>query len=253
MIEIDLTPEQAVDPRLFTLPDDRVYGDRPESELRYKRIRVTLGERPTARNVRKMFSAEKKRLPAALKVYSAYEIWLIGVTVGVTKEGGWQSVVRLGLEIELPAMPRFTIVGLAPETRMISRGKLGLECHAEIGANGAIAVPHAVSASAGVAPIGTIDASAAAKVAAEGGLNLSFSVLTPAVIAIGKGDRRAQWILEDADGPLLGDQEVFFTVLTPLTCDTISMKARVSATVATFDLIPSLCPSAAIDLEAVLD
>ena len=87
-----------IDPRLFTPPKERTFGKPAENELLHKRIKVRLGERPTARDVRKMFSAEGKELPLDLKVYGGYEIWLLGVTVGIVKEGGWQSVTRLGLQ-----------------------------------------------------------------------------------------------------------------------------------------------------------
>jgi len=252
MIELDLTPENAIDPRLFTPPGQRTFGPQPESELLHKRIRVRLGDRPTARNVRKMFQADGKELPAELKVYAGYEIWLIGLSVGVIKEGGWQSVTRLGLRVELPKTPRFVIVGLAPETRMIERGTAGFRCNAALGANGSLALPKAMVAAASAAVPVTLDASASAGISAQAGVNLSFSVLSPAVIAVGKGDSRAEWVVEDAGGPLIGDQELYFSVLTPLVTDEIRMTARVNATIATFDLLPCLLQTPDIHIKAVL-
>jgi hypothetical protein len=251
MIELDLTPENAIDPRLFTPPDQRTYGPRPEGEVVHKRIRVRLGDRPTARNVRRMFEAEGKELPAGLKVYAGYEIWLIGLNVGVIKEGGWQSVTRLGLRVDLPKNPRFIVVGLAPETKMIVRGKVGFECNASLGANGSLTLPDVLGAAGAPVPA-AVETSAGAKISAQAGVNLSFSVLSPAVIAVGKGDSRAEWVIEDSAGPLIGDQELYFTVLTPIVTDEIRLSARVNATVATFDLLPCLLQTPDLQVRAVL-
>lgn len=252
MVEMELTPEDAVDPRLFIAPQNRTFGGTADSELLHKKIRVRMGERPTARNVRKMFEAEGKELPADLKVYAAYDIWLVGMSVGVLKEGGWQSVKRLGLQVELPSSPRFVVIGMAPETRLIVRGNAGLECRLELGANGGLAVPDAVSAAVKAALPVTAEASASAKVSAKSGVNVSFSVISPAIIAVGKGDRRVEWVIEDADGPLLGDQELCFTVLTPIVADEIEMTARISATISTFDLLPCLLRGPEVPVKAVL-
>jgi hypothetical protein len=252
MIEIELSPDSAIDPRLFTPPQERVYGERPEGELIHRRIKVRLGERPTARNVRRLFEAEGKELPPELKVYGGYEIWLIGLTLGVIKEGGWQAVTRLGLQVELPKIPRFIVIGLAPETRMIVRGKVGFECNAEVGANGAIAVPEAASAAIQTLLPATANGSMTAHLSVQAGLNLSFSVLSPSTIAVGKGDRRAEWIIEASAGPLLGDQELFFTVLTPIVAEEIQMTALVKATVSTFDLLPCLLQTPEMTVKALL-
>jgi len=251
-LEFELIAENAVDSRLLIAPEARNYGhEAPSNELTYKRVRVRLGERPTARNVRSMFESQGKPFPPELSVYRGYEIYLIGLAVGIIKEGGWQAVKRLGLRVELPDSPRFIVIGLAPETRLVSRGSLGFQCNANVGLNGGIELPASALSSVSFPPVAA-NAEARATVAAHVAMNLSFSVMSPATVAVGKGDRRAEWVIDAADEPLLGDQELFFTVLAPPIADEIELSASILATISSFDLIPCLLRSAEVKLNVPL-
>src|SRR5262249_23942461 len=87
-----------------------------------------------------------------------------------------------------------------------------------------------------------------ASIAASAGVNVSFATVSPTVIAIGKGDRRADWVLENTAGPLVGDQQLCFTALAPIVCEELQFTACVSATVGTFDFLPFLMRTEAIPL-----
>src|ERR1041385_6713187 len=108
-VDLELGMDDAVDPGLLTTPDKKVYGGTP-SEIKKKRIRIRLGERPTARNLRLLLEGAGQTLPPNLSVYKGYNIWLINLSVGVVKEGGWQDVTQLGLQTEMPDKPRYTVL-----------------------------------------------------------------------------------------------------------------------------------------------
>jgi hypothetical protein len=67
---------------------------------------------------------------------------------------------------------------------------------------------------------------------------LSFSVQTPIIAAIGVGGRHAEWLFEKVDRPLVGDQQMVLTVLTPRTANELATTITVSVTVSTFNLLP---------------
>jgi hypothetical protein len=117
--------------------------------------------------------------------------------------------------------------------------------------NGAIEIPAGVLSAIPHMPA-SVDAVARSKVSADVAVNLSFSVMSPVTVAVGKGDRRAEWVIEPADEPLIGDQELFFTVLTPLVADEIEMSASVQATISSFDFVPCLLRSPPIKVTAFL-
>jgi hypothetical protein len=55
---------------------------------------------------------------------------------------------------------------------------------------------------------------------------------------VGVGGRRAEWVFEKAEEPLVGDQQMVVTLLTPKTVDELEVTVRLSATVAVFNLLP---------------
>ncbi|MGA3372993.1 MAG: hypothetical protein ABSC48_14650 [Terracidiphilus sp.] len=248
-VDFELGMDDAVDRGLLTAPEKKVYGGGP-NEISQKRIRVRLGERPTARNLRLLLESAGQTLPPNLSVYKGYNIWIINLSVGIVKEGGWQDVTQLGLHAELPTQPRFTVLSLLPETRLIQKLKTGFKCQAHVEANGMAKIPDLAESFVG-APV-SASGKAVVEAAASIGWDLSFSVLTPVVTAIGKGDRRAEWLLEAGDEPLIGDQDLMFTLLAPLTADEVSLTARVQATISTFDFLPVVLRGREVELQVDL-
>lgn len=94
---------------------------------------------------------------------------------------------------------------------------------------------------------------AGADVGANIGWDISASVLSPVVTAIGKGDRRAEWVIEVDDKPLIGDQELMITVLAPLISDEIEVKTHLLVTTTTFDFLPVLLKSEEITMQIPLE
>ena len=251
-IDFQLGSVDALDPYLLIPPGQRVYGGppAPPNELQEKRIRIRLGERPTVRNLRALFEAGNRPALAGLSLYKSYQIWLIGLTVGIVKEGGWRDVTQLGLQVDLPEKPRFTVVSLLPDTRFIRRVGGAVRCEALMEANGAAQLPDLALATPGI-PV-SMGASAKVAVHAAVGIDLSFSVNTPVIQAIGKGDRRAEWVLEAHGEPLVGDQELMFTMLAPLAADEIDLRCRLRATISTFDLLPCILQTGTVELQTPL-
>jgi hypothetical protein len=186
-----------------------------------------------------------------MAVFKEYNIWVLTFGVGIIKHGGWRSVSQLGLQVELPLIPRFQVLGLLPETKFIHRFEGGLKCEAKIEANGAFKSPEFKGDTVGL-PGSAASASAGANVGANIGWDISVSVLSPVVTAVGKGDRRAEWVIEADDTPLIGDQELTVTVLAPLTADEIEVKTHLLATTTTFDFLPVLLKSQEITMQIPL-
>jgi hypothetical protein len=250
-LELELSADNALNKRLLTSPKSMVYGgEAAANELKDRRIRVRLAERPTARNLRTLLEAGGKPLPADISLYAGYRIWLLSLTVGIVREGGWRDVTQLGLQVELPESPRFTVLSLVPETRFVTHLDGKLECHVNVEANGSVKVPDLPLPTSGL-PV-SAGASADMKLGAGVGLDLSVSVLTPVVIATGKGDRRAEWVLEPEREPLVGDQELLLTMLAPLNVDEVLLKARLRVTISTFDFLPFLLQTGEIALTVPL-
>jgi hypothetical protein len=68
--------------------------------------------------------------------------------------------------------------------------------------------------------------------------NLAFSVQTSKIIAIGVGDKEAAWVFRKSDRPLVGNQHMIVTLLTPKSTVEIKTTVRVSATVSVFNFLP---------------
>jgi hypothetical protein len=82
--------------------------------------------------------------------------------------------------------------------------------------------------------------------------NLSFSVVTPKIVAVGIGGDYCRWEFTKDDMPLIGDHLMVQILLAPKHIDTLQFQARVSATTTIFDFLPNTRRSSWIDLTAQL-
>jgi hypothetical protein len=234
--EITLSFEDAVDPLLAVPPSQRSFGREPVVEK--GRVRLRIGERPIVRNLKVLYRKSGKTLPPDLEVFAAYDIWLIVFVVGTVREAGFREVDRFGLTATFPEKPRVTVLNVLPQTRFVQRAGGLLKAEVGLALNGSAQVPEGVTQM--LAQTDFLSADASMKLSADANLvgTLSFSVLTPVIQATGIGGRRAEWVFEKAEQPLVGDQQMIVTLLAPKNLDELDVAARLSATVSVFNLLP---------------
>src|ERR1017187_3248169 len=236
MRTVDLTYDNAVDPLLAIPPSQRSYGGEPVVEKGHVRLRI--GERPIVRNLNLLYRKSGRALPADLEVFSAYNIWLIVFSVGVVREAGLREVERFGFVATFPEKPRVTILNVLPQTRFVTRAGARLRAEATLALNGGAKVPEALTQAISATEVLSGDAQLRLTTEANVVGTLSFSLITPVVESVGVGGRRAEWVFEKAEEPLVGDQQMVVTLLTPKTVDELEVTVRLSATVAVFNLLP---------------
>lgn len=234
--EVTLTFADAVDPLLAIPPSQRTFGAEPTLEKGHVRLRI--GERPIVRNFKQLYKRLNKPLPADLEVFTAYNIWLIAFGVGIVRDSGMREVERFGFAVTFPERPRMTVLDVLPQTRFVKKAGAQLKAEARLSLNGKAGLPEAVTQM--LAQTDTLSADAALSFSTDANVvgTLSFSVLTPVIEAIGTGDRRAEWVFEKSEQPLVGDQHMMVTLLAPRSVEQFDIKARLSATVAVFNFLP---------------
>jgi hypothetical protein len=131
-----------------------------------------------------------------------------------------------------------TVLNVLPQTRFVKRAGATLKAEATLSLNGSAQLPEGVSQL--LAATDALSADASLKISTDANVfgTLSFSVLTSAIQAIGTGDRRAEWVFEKAEQPLVGDQHMAVTLLAPRNLDELGIAARLSASVSVFNLLP---------------
>jgi hypothetical protein len=232
----ELTETNALDDYLWTAPRDRHFGD--GNELKKGRVKLRLGEVPSARKLRDVNAVLGKPVPEEFQAFDAYEIWLLTFGVGILAEGV-REVDRFGLEIELPERPRMTVLSLMPSTRFIKKFEAGWEFSSSLKLNGSLAVPDYIEQV--LQKVEFVKAGGSIEGTAKAGVlgNVKINVMTPVVQTVGVGGREFAWVLEKDESPLVGDQVLTAVVLTPQQLPTLNVRARLSATVSVFDLLPS--------------
>lgn len=251
--ELDLYYADAIDPTLLVLPSKRKLGHAADADVKTDKIHVRVGRRPTVRNLRALYELTGRKIPPNLEIFRAYELWLVTHVVGVVKSGAWENIRELGYKMYFPDKPRITVYAVLPQTQFVK--KFGLELKVEVGMNldGAVSMPVKVSELLErieeISLYGEVRISNAVNIIG----NLSFSVVTPIVQAIGVGDRVSEWVFKKYRRPLLGDLIMMQVVLTPRHLDKLVFKAQTYVTVNGFTKpVPVKIPSKWIDLECLL-
>jgi hypothetical protein len=239
-LKIKLTSDEAINPELLVAPSKRDFGTEPEIVKR--NIEIRIGARPRALDLRRVYGQNGKEFPKDVELYTSYRVWLISHHVSILRHPGIEYVNRFSFEARFGEKPRVTILGLFPETKFVTRAAVDASAKAVAGIDlkGAASAPTVdlsklspIVLSAG----GSAQFELGTKVGFVG--NLTLSVMTPAVVAVGVGDIYSHWAFEKVDQPLVGDQTISQTVLVPKNKTRLDFEVRVGATISTFDLLPS--------------
>lgn len=225
------TKAMALDPGpfgdLLRCPRDLRFGpEETENEsISVEGLQVRLGDRPIAKNLRRLYELGHKGLPPDLAVFDAYDIWVITHTIGAIRRTGRATILALGYEVRFEEDQVFTI-DLLPQSKFntIIDGTFGT--NVELGAEGHAGLP-------GVAGIllesfeylggdATVKLSSELKVIGH----VSFSMISPIVSTVGIGSSRCEWCFHVDRNPLLGEQIMLQTILVPRYTEVVKFKIR---------------------------
>jgi hypothetical protein len=250
MREIELNQRSALDPDLLVAPSKRTFGTDPDIEV--GRLRLRVGERPVARNLRALYELRKRGLPEDLEVFISYDIWLLTHSVSVVKEGGFKKIRQIGYQMRFPDKPKVTVLEVLPQTDFVTRFGGFFKSEADIQINGHASVPESLTHLLDMVEYLSFDGQFTISKQLNVVGRVSFSVITPIIQAVGVGDNGSEWVFKKHDRPLLGDQLMMQIVLTPRRVRRLNFKARVYATVSSFNLVPARFQSDWLDLQCML-
>lgn len=203
------------------------YGTEAQAQdISYRGISVRLGDRPIAKNLRRLYELAHNELPPDLAVYDAYEIWLICHAIGAADRQGNAQIAGLGYEADFANEKEVLTIDLLPQTRFNTLVEGSWTSSVDLGAEGNMQVAQTTRQL--LEEFASIGADARLQLSSELKCvgRLSFSILSPQIQAVGKGGSRCEWLYERDDRPLLGDQIMLQTILVPPGTPEVRFKAR---------------------------
>jgi hypothetical protein len=132
----------------------------------------------------------------------------------------------LGYEANFEDAEKVYTIELLPRTKFITNFSAESKMEVELGLEGHAQIPDAVTQL--LEQIEYIGADARIKLSSDNKLvgQLSFSIMTPSIQAIGIGSSQCQWLFEIEDKPLLGDQIMLQTILVPKNLKQLNYSVR---------------------------
>jgi hypothetical protein len=194
-----------------------------EPAIDVKGLKIRLGDRPIARDVRRLYERSHKELPPNLAIYDTFSVWIIPHALGAIYEPEANSplglqrptVLSLGYEVDFRHEESAYTIDLMPQSQFVKKIEVGTEVKIDLGAEGNALLPTAqVNLMADRVSLG---GGAHVQLAADAHLvgRVSFSLLTPVVQATGVSSSHCHWVLRAHEQPLLGDQMLLQTMLVP--------------------------------------
>lgn len=186
-------------------------------------VRVRIGRKPTAHNLRLLYRRRGRGVPEEFDVYWSHEIWMLHHTVGLLCDE--ESVEATGLEYEMVLDERAIIQGVLPEERLMRSDSGGIHCRADILLNGRIVPEFAEPPGDELTSLagGTLQASVRDDVVGR----VWLPTLTTRVSAIGPGCNIATWLFRKNGGSLIGSQPMATTLLLDKHIKNLSCKVQV--------------------------
>ncbi len=231
--EFDLAPSPFGN--LFLSPYEVDFGtDEKEDRLiSVKGLKIRLGDRPIAKNLRELYKLKRESLPDDIVVYDAYDIWLLFHSIGAIRREGSAEVKVLGYETKFENEDEVYTIEMLPHSRFCKRFGASFKSVVDLGVEGNVQVPDELKEVLDAIDLigGDVKLNLSTDLKLIG--RLSFSVITPAIQAIGVGASRCEWCFQAEDKPLLGDQIMIQTVLVRPQTKTLKFKIRGYALVKT--------------------
>lgn len=209
-IEINFDVSTIYNPKLLEPPDTKVFGG--DDDTRFNSITLRVGRRPYAVNLTKYFLRNPNKDQNKYDIFKEFDFCLLFQTVSVSPSEGIDKLSTLGCKMRFTNNSPITVLEVMPKTEFIERasGKLSvtLDGNATVG----LSVPNVKTELINDVTLAT-GAKLEAGIDADFRFNLSFSVLTPKVIALGSGDNQSEWVFYRMDQPLVGTHQLVSLLL----------------------------------------
>jgi hypothetical protein len=216
-----------------------------------KRVRVRIGRRPFAIDLRELYSLNGRTLPGTdereqsaigdyLKLFPSHKIYLATHVFSVTEIGsGWLENVRtVGYEMEFTNPSDVTVLDVLPRTEFVKwfevENRTRGEVNASIDAGGQASIPALHLLGGAIEKLG-YGASITLGTETKAVGNLSFAVVTPVIQTSGIGDNTSEWTFSRKKLPLTGDFVLTQTVLVSKHQPQLHFRARVFADLAVWN------------------
>jgi hypothetical protein len=234
-IDLELSSNLAYDKRLIHEPGSLDFGN--ETDEHFDTFRIRIGRSPYVINLTELFLKGHTQNLENYTIFKEYNYCLLFQTMSVLDSGGLKSLSKLGYRMRFINKSPVTVVEVLPRTEFIeiASGKVSVTFDAQGSISSSAKIPETK-----MNLIPEIGTSAGAKLvlATDNSFkfNLSFSVLTPQVIAIGSGDNYSEWIFHKNDKPLLGTHQMVQLILIRKSVKILKFESNVYGTVSLFGL-----------------
>ncbi|MCK6562915.1 hypothetical protein HUU39_11625 [candidate division KSB1 bacterium] len=213
---------------LLHSPYDVDFGTEGEedSSISVKGLQIRLGDRPVARDLRRLYELGHKQLPHTLAIFDAYDILLITHSIAAIRQERRTPIHALGYEADFLEEDQVYTIELLPQSKFSTSLSGKLESNVDLGVEGHAELPEMTKAVMDSIHFLGGDARLKLSSAIELIGRISFSVMSPLIQAIGIGSSRCNWRFEVEQKPLLGDQIMLQTVLVPRYTEKLAFKIR---------------------------
>lgn len=247
MEEIVLTFEDSLNSRLEELPSETHLGSK-KAHLKHDNLVLRIAQKPITCSLRELYLKANKPVPPDMEVFDDnFRLWMITHVVSVVKEkDSVKDITRLVYEVQFPPASEVSTVQVLPQTEFIK--KIGVEPKINwvfdvgLGVNGQIVPPAVVTELMNQTDFVSFGGKAQVKIDISNTLNLvgnlSFSVITPKIVATGIGDNYCRWEFIKDNTPLIGDHLMVQILLVPINTETLQFQSRVSATTTVLKFLP---------------
>ncbi|MEX0887678.1 MAG: hypothetical protein WD009_14695 [Phycisphaeraceae bacterium] len=252
--EIQLTldpPDDAQWTRTLLVDDVRRHLAGDVADIDYKKVRITVGNRPYAFDIAELFEYQKRDLPEEWQAIAGrYRIWLTTYTLSVMQHSGSDRLRSLGFAVSYGnTNMRVSILDVLPRTEFICKREGRLRCTADLTLAGeaklSSVISDALTAVSGIEIAGGVKGSAGVQFAGQ----LSLDVLSPYIAASGTGNTASEWVLNRADRPLVGVQKFHQVLLVGKNVQALKATVHAYGTVRGFFGLPAPVQSSKVDLE----
>lgn len=207
-------------------PSNRKLGGEKSPQASDK-IRLYIGTKPSIINIRDFIRSSGKEIPSDLELFKSYEIYVLSHSLGIIKEGGWEKVNQVGYRMEFNDNSNSVVLDLLPQPKYTKNLGGELKFDASLSLEGSIRPPlelnNLIDKIEWLSAGGKLQASTDSSFVG----NISFSVYTTDIQAIGKNGDYSEWQFNKTEYPLHGsDIEMSQILLIDRFTDTIKYKCK---------------------------
>lgn len=243
-VEVELSEVPFCDLTEAALARDSKFGGEEKGDsIDFRRLKISIGNRPVCWRLRSFFRAAGKAIPKGMKLYRNWDVWMVAHAVSVADRGEFATLLNgvvdsVGYEAEFDSALA-TTVGLLPEPAVVRNIGGSFEVTADVGLNGSFATPDGLMLAAtelSLPVAGGAKLGLSANMELVGRLN--FGIWTPKIVATGVCSSRCEWLFNRIEAPLRNSQVMFQTILVPAGTDRISFRCRAYALIRSIGFIP---------------